>query len=91
MGDSVSYAAVEGARLAAPADRGTLLEDWVSALAPPVENDHDYYGDWAHRLLLEVVEQLEGLPGLADLAHGGGQRAGRNFLAWFDAARAPAR
>ena len=87
MGDSVSYAAVEGARLAAPADRSMLLEDWVSALAPLVENAHDYYGDWAHRLLLEVVEQLEGLPGLADLARGGGPRAGRNFLAWFDAAQ----
>ena len=33
-----------------------------------------------------MVEQLEGLPGLADLARGGGPRAGRNFLAWFDAA-----
>ncbi len=87
MGDSVSYAAVEGARSAAPADRGTLLEDWISALGPLVENDHHYYGDWAHRLLLEVIEQLEGLPGLANLARGGGQRAGRNFLAWFDAAR----
>jgi hypothetical protein len=88
MGDSVSYAAVEGARVAAPVERGMLLEDWISALAPLVENDHNYGGDWAHHLLLEVVEQEEGLPGLADLARrGGGPRAGRNFLAWFDAAR----
>ena len=33
MSDSVSYAAVEGARMEAPADRGMLLEDWISALA----------------------------------------------------------
>ncbi len=58
----VSFAAVEGARVAAPAGRGMLLEDWVSALAPLVENDDHYYG-------------------------GGGPRAGRNFLTWFDAAR----
>jgi len=63
------------------------VRDWVSALTPLVENDDHYYGDWAHRLLLEVVEQLEGLPGLANLARGGGRRAGKNFLAWFDAAR----
>ena len=87
IGDAVSYAAVEGARVAAPAEREKLLEDWVSALAPLAQKDHHYYGDWAHRLLLEVVEQLEGLPGLAKLARGGGQRAGRTFLAWFDAAR----
>jgi hypothetical protein len=87
MGDSASYAAVEGARVAAPAERGMLLKDWISALAPLVENDDHCYGDWAHRLLLEVVEQLEGLPGLADLARGGGRRAGKNFLARFDAAR----
>ncbi len=87
MGDSVSYAAVEGARVAAPAERTMLLEDWVSALAPLVETDDHYYGDWAHRLLLEVVEQLEGLPGLAKLARSGGPRAGRNFLAWFDSAQ----
>ena len=87
IGDAVSYAAVEGARVAAPAEREKLLEDWVSALAPLAQKDDHYYGDWAHRLLLEVVEQLEGLPGLAKLARGGGQRAGRTFLAWFDAAR----
>ncbi len=87
IGDAVSYAAVEGARVAAPAERERLLEDWVSALAPLAQKDDHYYGDWAHRLLLEVVEQLEGLPGLAKLARGGGQRAGRTFLAWFDAAR----
>ena len=87
LGNGVSYAAVEGARAAAPAAREMLLEDWVSALAPLVERDDPYYGDWAHRLLLEVVEQLEGLPGLAQLARRGGRRAGRNFVAWFDAAR----
>ena len=87
VGDAVSYAAVEGARVAAPAEREKLLEDWVLALAPLAQKDNHYDGDWAHRLLLEVVEQLEGLPGLAKLARGGGQRAGRTFLAWFDAAR----
>jgi hypothetical protein len=86
-GDGVSYAAVEGARVAAPAARELLLEDWVSALAPQVEKDDPYWGDWAHRLLLEIVEELRGLPGLAELARGGGRRAGRTFLAWFDAAR----
>jgi hypothetical protein len=73
MGDSVSFAAAEGARVAAPAEREKLLEDWVSALAPLVEKDDHYYGDRAHRLLLEVVEQLEGLPGLAKLARSGGR------------------
>jgi hypothetical protein len=87
VGEDVSYAAVEGARVAAPAEREKLLQDWVSALMPLVEKQDHYYGDWAHRLLLEVVEQLEGLPGLANLARSGGPRAGRNFLAWFDAAR----
>jgi len=87
VGDAVSYAAVESAWVAAPAEAEKLLEDWVSALAPLAQKDDHYYGDWAHRLLLEVVEQLEGLPGLAKLARGGGQRAGRTFLAWFDAAR----
>jgi hypothetical protein len=87
LADGVSYAAVEGSRVAAPAERELLLEDWVSALAPLVENDDPYRGDWAHRLLLEIVEELQGLPGLAELARGGGRRAGENFLAWFDAAR----
>jgi hypothetical protein len=87
VGEDVSYAAVEGARVAAPAEREELLADWVSALMPLVEKQDHYYGDWTHRLLLEVVEQLEGLPGLANLARSGGPRAGRNFLAWFDAAR----
>jgi hypothetical protein len=87
LGDDVSYAAVEGSRVAAPAERELLLEDWESALAPLVENDEPYRADWAHRLLLEIVEELRGLPGLAELARGGGRQAGKNFLAWFDAAR----
>ncbi|MGH3610203.1 MAG: hypothetical protein ACRDRD_19265, partial [Pseudonocardiaceae bacterium] len=58
----------------------------VSALAPLVDRDDRDYGEWAHRLLLEVIEQLEGVPGLAELARSGGRRAGKNFLAWFDAA-----
>jgi hypothetical protein len=74
VGEDVSYAAVEGARVAAPAEREELLADWVSALMPLVEKQDHYYGDWTHRLLLEVVEQLEGLPGLANLARSGGQR-----------------
>ena len=87
LGDGVSYAAVEGARVAVPAERELLLEDWVSGLAPLVEKDDLYWGDWAHRFLLEIVEELRGLPGLAEFARGGGRRAGKNFLAWFDAAR----
>jgi len=87
IGDVVSYAAVEGARVAAPVERDMLLEDWVSALAPLVEQGDHLYGDWAHRVPLEVVEQLEGLTGLAEFARRGGRRAGRNVLAWFDAAR----
>jgi hypothetical protein len=87
LGHGVSYAAVEGSRAAPPAKRELLLEDWVAALAPLVEQDDAYWGDWAHRLLLEIVKELRGLPGLAELARRGGRRTGRNFLAWFDAAR----
>lgn len=87
LGDGVSYAAVEGSRVAPPVERELLLEDWVSALAPLVEQDDAYWGEWAHRLLLEIVKELRGVPGLAELARGGGRRAGKNYLAWFDAAR----
>jgi hypothetical protein len=86
-GDAVPYADVEGARTTPPAGREALLADWVSALGPLVDRDGHQRGSWAHRLLLEVVEQLEGLPGLAELARRGGPGAGRTFLAWFDAAR----
>jgi hypothetical protein len=87
IGEGVSYAAVEGARVVAPAEREMLLEDWASALTPLVEREDHYYGDWAHGLLLEVIERMDGVPGLAQLARAGGRRSGRNFLAWFDAAR----
>jgi hypothetical protein len=77
VGDGVSYAAAEGSRVAAPAERELLLEDWVSGLATLVEKDDRSWGDWAHLLLLEIVEELRGLPGLAQLARGGGRRARR--------------
>jgi len=85
-GDGVTYAAVEGSRAGAPAGREALLEDWVTALESFPDGDDLSYDEAAHRLLLEVVEQLEGLDGLAGLARRGGRRAGRDFLAWFDAA-----
>src|SRR6202022_3028886 len=60
---------------------------WVWGVAQRVETDDAYSGDGALPLLLEIVEELRGLPGLAEFARGGGRRAGENFLAWFDAAR----
>jgi hypothetical protein len=82
----LSLAAVEGARVETPADRTLLLEDWLAALEPLVE-DGRHVGDRAHRLQLQVVDSLEGSTGLARLARAGGQRAGQTFLAWFDASR----
>ncbi|MGI8754249.1 MAG: hypothetical protein ACR2MN_18420 [Acidimicrobiales bacterium] len=86
MAQDLSLAAVESARVERPDDRELLLEDWVTALAPLAE-DAGLIGDWAHRLLVEVVDALDSLPGLARLARAGGRHAGKTFLAWFDASR----
>ncbi len=75
------------AALTAPiTNRDGVLRDWVSAVTPLAEENRAS-GDWAHRLLLEVVSELDGHAGLGRLVRAGGARVGRVYLAWFDALR----